>query len=217
MKSKREIFDRELRRNKFRVTVFGSARIKKGNPNYWQLFTLGELLGKRGIDVVTGGGPGTMEAVSRGHKIKKNGKDVHTIGLGIELPKIQKFNKSVDIRREFKRFSSRLDHFMLLSNAIIIAPGGIGTLLEFFYAWQLVQVKHICHIPIILMGKQWFKLIDWVKKDVLGRKFIDKEDLNLLFLANTPKEAVEIVEMAREEYNQGNKNFCLNYKKYRLD
>ena len=67
------------------------------------------------------------------------------------------------------------------------------------------------------MGKQWFKLIDWVKKDVLGRKFIDKEDLNLLFLANTPKEAVEIVEMAREEYNQGNKNFCLNYKKYRLD
>lgn len=207
----------ELRDKHFKVTIFGSARVKKGDKEYKQIYTLAKMLGKEGIEIVTGGGPGIMEAANKGSKKGSKGKkNLHTIGLGIKLPHEQGLNKSVDISKEFKRFSTRLDNFMLLSNVIIVSPGGVGTLLELFYSWQLVQVKQICNIPIILLGDMWPDLIKWLEKYPLKNKFFKKEDLKLLFLAKDCSEAVKMVNNAYKEYKKGDKNFCLNYKKYKL-
>lgn len=200
----------------FRVTIFGSARIKRGDIRYKEIKNLAKILGEKGFDVVTGGGPGLMEAVSRGHKEGSKKTRAHTIGIGIKLPREQRFNKYINIKREFHRFSNRLDTFMALSNAVVVAPGGIGTLLELFYTWQLAQVEHICDIPIILVGKQWPPLIKWIEKYPLKRKLLSRKDINLLFLADDYKEAVKMIDIAHKEYEKGGKNFCMNYKKYKL-
>ena len=114
------------------------------------------------------------------------------------------------------RFTNRLDQFMLLSNAVVVADGGVGTLLELFYTWQLVQTKKICSIPIILMGDMWPGIIDLIKKMPLKRKYFEKEDLNLLFLAKDYKEVLNIIEEVHGEFKKGKKDFCLNYKKYKF-
>jgi hypothetical protein len=173
-------------------------------------------LGERGLDVVTGGGPGLMAAATAGHKKGSVGTKAKSFGLGIKLPKEQKFNKNLDKKEDFVRFSSRLDKFMLLSNAVVVAPGGVGTMLEFFYTWQLVQVKHICSIPIILMGEQWPDLIKWLEKYPLKKKYFERHDLNLLFLADDSEDAMKVIDKAYEEFKKGNENFCLNSRKYRI-
>ena len=205
-----------LKRKEFRVTIFGSSRIKKNDPVYKQVYKLAHMVGERGIDVVTGGGPGLMAAASKGHKIGSKKTTAHAIGLGIRLPHEQKFNKSVDVHAEFKRFSSRLDNFMLLSNAIVVAPGGVGTLLELFYTWQLMQVQHICNIPVILMGDMWKGLLKWLKKQPLKRRYFDKKDLELLFVVKDSNQAIRIIDEAHKDFNRGGKNFCLNYKFYKV-
>src|SRR3989344_3852218 len=204
-------YKKELKEKRFRVSIFGSARIKKGDENYKQVYDLAKILGERGIDVVTGGGPGTMEAANSGHKNGSKITHSHSIGLSINLPKEQKTNKSVDIEKRFERFSSRLDNFMLLSNAVVVTPGGVGTLLELFYTWQLVQVKHRSNIPIILMGKQWKGLLKWLEKEPLKNKYFERKDLDLLFLAKNHKEVIQIIEQAYKEYKAGKKDF-LSYK-----
>lgn len=200
----------------FRVTVFGSARIKEGNLIYNQVRSLAKMLGERGFDVVTGGGPGLMKAASSGHKEGSKKTGAHAIGVGITLPKEQGFNKHIDIKKEFKIFSRRLDYFMNLSNVVVVASGGLGTLLELFYTWQLIQVKHTCHIPIILLGRQWPPLIKWIEKYPLKSKYLDRKDMGSLFLAKDSKEAIKMIDQAYKEYEKGGKNFCLNYKKYKL-
>jgi len=211
-----EKFREHIKEEKFRVTIFGSARAKRGNREYKQAYLLAKLLGEEGIEIVTGGGPGIMEAASRGHKKGRTSDKIHTIGLNIELPFEQKANKAVDISKNFTHFSRRLDNFMLLSNAIVVAPGGVGTLLELFYSWQLVQVKHICNIPIILLGDTWPPLIKWIEKNQLKKGFIDSKDLKLLFLAKDCPEAMRMIRQTHKEYKKGTKNFCLNYKRYKL-
>ena len=217
MKKSQSDLWRELKKRDFRVTIFGSARMKKGDQEYKEVYKLAKMIGERGIDMVTGGGPGIMEAASKGHKKGSKKSKAHTIGLNIKLPHEQRMNPYIEIKKEFTRFSERLDNFMLLSNAIVVAHGGIGTTLELFYAWQLMQAKHICHIPIILLGPQWKGLTNWLEKEPLKRKFFNKEDLNLLFHARNSKEAINIIEEAYSEYKKGNKNFCLNYKKYKIN
>ncbi len=207
---------RELKRNDFRVAIFGSARIKKSNPIYNQVYHLAEMVGERGMDIVTGGGPGLMEAANLGHKKGSKKIKSHSIGLGVKLPHEQKFNNAVQVQAEFRRFSKRLDNFMLLSNAIVIAPGGVGTLLEFFYTWQLMQVEQTCHIPVILMGSMYNDLIKWLKKGPLNKNYFKEEDLNTIFAVKNPEEAMKIIEASYKEFKKGNKNFCLNYKKYRI-
>lgn len=214
---KRKI-DKRIGSKHFHVTIFGSSRIKKNDSIYKQIYLLAKMIGERNIDVVTGGGPGIMEAANRGHRegVKKGKYDAHSIGLGIKLPHEQKFNESVQLYQKFEKFSRRLDNFMLLSNAIVVAPGGIGTLLEMFYAWQLMQVKHTCNIPFILLGKHWEGLIKWMEKYPLKQKYFKKVDLNLVFLANDYHEAIKIIDKAHEHWKKGGKDFCLNYKRYKL-
>lgn len=205
-------YKKEIKEKKFRVGIFGSARIKKRDKNYNQVYSLAKILGEKGIDVVTGGGPGTMKAANSGHKAGATNMHSHSIGLSIKLLKEQKSNNSIDIEKRFSRFSRRLDNFMLLSKAVVVAPGGVGTMLELLYAWQLVQVKNVCNIPIILMGGQWKELIKWLEKYPLKNKYFERKDLDLLFLVKDYKEAIEIIDQAYLEYKKDSKNFCLNYK-----
>lgn len=206
---------KEIDNKDFRVTIFGSARVKRGSMLYRQAQELGEYLGKKEIDVVTGGGPGLMEAANRGHKKTSNGR-AHSIGLNIYLKSEQHLNKYLDVSKEFKNFSKRLDNFMLFSNVIVIMPGGIGTILEAFYSWQLIQTNKICNIPIIFIGDMWPKLIKWMEKFPLKNKFIGDKDLKLVFLAKNCRDAMKMIDSAYLEYKKGTKNYCLNYKKYKL-
>ena len=171
-----------IKKRHFRVAIFGSARIKKGDSTYNLVYTLARMIAAQGIDVVTGGGPGLMNAVSKGHHAGRKGNNTHSIGLTIKLPKEQKKGYHLDIVEDFNKFSNRLDAFMQLSNAVVVAPGGIGTLLELFYSWQLVQVKHMCDIPIILLGNEWKGLIKWIRKSPFKKNLLDEKDFENIFI-----------------------------------
>ena len=149
-----------------------------------------------------------------GMKISK--KESHSIGLLIKLPREQKTAEFLDIKKEFYKFSNRLDDFMELSNVFVIAPGGIGTTLELFYTLQLIQVKQTCNVPVILLGNMWAPLIKWLEKYPIKNKLMNKEDLNSVFLAKNSEEAMKMITQAHEHYKKGDKNICLNYKRYKL-
>ncbi len=167
------------------------------------------------MDIVTGGGPGLMNAASEGHHVGRKDDSTHTVGLKILLPMEEKESEHLDIKREFNRFSHRLDTFMKLSNAVVVAPGGVGTLLEFFYTWQLMQVKQICNVPIILLGAMWLDLLHWIKKWPLQKKLLDATDVKLLFFAKNCPDAFQIIRKAYEGYVKRDEKFCLNFKKYK--
>ncbi len=198
----------------FTVAIFGSARIKESDPLFEEVRGLSKQLAAQGIDVVTGGGPGLMQAANQGHRQAMSGG--HSIGLRIRLSFEQRPNEHLDVKKDFERFSGRLDHFMSLANAVVVAPGGIGTLLELFYTWQLEQVKHICHIPIILYGEMWPGLIGWMRENVVDRGFAGEQDLQLVYHAKDRGEVMKIIDNAHAAFRKGGKNFCLNYKKYRI-
>ncbi len=202
-------------KKRFRVAIFGSARITKNDPIYDQVYNLAKLIAGKHFDVVTGGGPGLMDAASKGHKDGRTGNDSYSIGLNIKLPHEQKPNWHLDIKQEYNRFSTRLDTFMSLSNAIVVAPGGVGTLLEFVYTWQLVQVEHICDTPIILLGDQWQAFLEWVENHLLKHNFLDKKDLNDIFLAKDYNDAFNIITHCFQAYQQGEENICLNLQQYK--
>jgi len=205
MDKKRAQYLNELRKDEFRVTIFGSARVKKGNRLYEDIYSLGKTLAQRGIDIVTGGGPGLMAAASNGHKEGRKNNHAHAIGLEIELPNAQKTNEGVDVMRKFQRFSNRLDNFMLLSNIIVVTPGGVGTLLELFYSWQLVQKNKIATIPIIILGEDYKGLIKWLKEYQIKRKYFDRKDLDLLYYCKNAKEVMKIIENHYSKYKKQSK------------
>jgi predicted Rossmann-fold nucleotide-binding protein len=209
----------KINKNHFRVAMFGSARTKKGEKTYKLVHMLAKMVAESEMDLVTGGGPGLMDAASRGHHLgrKKNkNNSSHSIGLTINLPFEQHDGYHLDIKKDFNKFSGRLDAFMRLSNVVVVAPGGVGTILEFFYTWQLLQVKHICqNVPVILLGPMWEGLIEWIKKQPLKNKLLNKEDLDNLFLVNNCTEAMGIIKKAKKEFDSGSKNVCLNIKKYK--
>jgi len=207
---------KEINVEHFRVAIFGSARIKKADPRYKQIQGLARMIASEGIDVVTGGGPGIMEAANKGHREGRGKKKIHSFGLNIMLPKEQSANKHLDIKKDFIRFSERLDYFMYLSNVVVVAPGGIGTILELFYTWQLIQVKHICNIPIILLGDMWEPLIEWVKKYPLEKKFMKPEDMGHIFIAKSTKDAMSMIKAANEGFESRGDDYCLNFNKYNV-
>ncbi len=185
--------EEELKTNHFRVVVFGSARIKKEDERYKLTYELAKQIAKHDIDIVTGGGPGIMEAANAGHHAGRNGNYCHSIGITVRLPHEENYNSHLDVRKHFTRFSSRLDQFMVLSDVVVVMPGGVGTCLEFFYTWQLTQVKHISRIPIILMGEMWEGMYDWIQNEPLKKGFISSSDLDNISTAKTAKEALAII------------------------
>ena len=199
----------------FRVAIFGSARITKNDPAYQQIYELAKLIAAENIDIVTGGGPGIMDAANSGHQDGRKNTNCYSIGLNICLPDEQKPNLHLDIKKEFHRFSKRLDTFMNLSNAVIVAPGGVGTLLEFAYTWQLLQVKHIANIPIILLGTMWEEFLKWVHQHPLKNQFLDEEDLQSLFIANDIQKAFSIIQQCHKYYLEGHPEICTQLNKQR--
>jgi uncharacterized protein (TIGR00730 family) len=198
-----------------RVTIFGSARMKPGDRVYDEVYQIARGLAALGCDIVTGGGPGLMQAANAGHQSVDTASV--SIGLNIQLPYEQLPNPYLDIKREYGRFSERLDTFMSLSDAVVVAPGGIGTLLELFYAWQLVQVGHVCRTPIILFGGIWRPLLHWMNAEVLARGLVDASDLDGVFhVEDSPGQVVDLVRRLREERSR-TADTCVNFRKYRTD
>ena len=175
----------------FRVSIFGSARIESDSKEYKKVYNLAKELASNGADIVTGGGPGLMEAANAG--AKEGGSDAKSFGIRIELPFESGFNDHIDNKFNHKKFSSRLDEFMRLSHAVVVTPGGIGTLLEFFFAWQLMQVNHISARPIILVGSMWRGLIDWIKQNSLKKDLISKEDFDNIYVVDNIQEVTKML------------------------
>jgi len=195
---------RKLEDNRFyRTCIFGSARIKDNSSAYKDAFNLARQLAWRGIDILTGGGPGLMEAANMGATLGRREKNTRALsfGLSIQLEWEPEPNHHLDIKRHHMKFSSRLDDFMRLSNSIIVTPGGIGTLLELFFTWQLIQVQHIEHRPIVLLNRGfWTGLLDWIKEHPLAQNLISAKDMHPIALVDTIEEAVEIISKHHQEF-----------------
>jgi uncharacterized protein (TIGR00730 family) len=209
-------FEQEVRAKNFRVAIFGSARVKEYDQKYKMVSKVAELIGIHGIDVVTGGGPGLMEAANKGHRKGSKNNDADSLGLLIKLPNEQKSNSYLNVKKEFKEFIDRLENFLELSHAVIVAPGGIGTLLELVYTLQVVQVKKVESIPIILMGPMWLDLVKWMQKWQLKKEYIREEDFDSVYVVERPEEAMEIISAAHNMYNRKQKNLCPDLKKYKI-
>ena len=180
----------------YRVCIFGSARIKPNTPEYDDVFELARMLAWEGVDILTGGGPGLMEAANKGAKLGQSEKNTKSFsfGLSIELEWEPLPNRHLDVKRHHHRFSSRLDDFMRLSHAVIVTPGGVGTLLELFFTWQLLQVKHIEKRPFIFMNKDfWGGLIEWMRAQPLAHKLINEADFDSITVVDTPEEAYKVI------------------------
>ncbi len=174
----------------YRVCVFGSARIKADSDDYKQAKELAYALAKHGCDIVTGGGPGLMEAANMGAKTATN--DSRSIGVPIELPFEPDSNSHLDVKYHHRRFSSRLDEFMRISHAVVVTPGGIGTLLELLFTWQLLQVDHISTKPVVLLGKDmWSGFIDWMKNEPLKRELMNASDFDHLVIVDSVDEVID--------------------------
>ena len=181
----------EIGSDYFRVSIFGSARIKANTNEYAQVYELAKKLAQNKTDVVTGGGPGLMEAANAGSK--DGGSKTKSFGLHIDLPFESTPNDHLDITYHHKKFSSRLDEFMRISHAVIVTPGGIGTILELLYTWQLIQVNHISERPIILLGEMWNGLLDWMESEPLKKHLIDKSDFKNIEIVQSVDEAIELL------------------------
>ncbi|WP_261564991.1 TIGR00730 family Rossman fold protein [Frankia gtarii] len=172
------------------VTVFGSARISVDDPIYAQGRRLGAALAEAGFAVITGGGPGTMEAVNRGAQ-EAGGLSV---GLGIELPFEQRLNDWVDLGVSFRYFFVRKTMFVKYAEAFVILPGGVGTLDELFEALTLVQTGKVTRFPVVLIGSQyWSGLVEWLRSTVLPAGLIKESDLHILSITDDVDEAVRII------------------------
>lgn len=200
----------------FRVSIFGSARTKPGQPEYELAYSLAHELGRRHISVVTGGGPGQMEASNKGHRDACSDQ-TNSIGLTVRLPHEPEHNGLLDIEAHFEKFGNRLDHFMALSNAVVISAGGIGTCLEFFYTLQLSQVKHICPIPIILLDPMWEELLDWIKNTAVKRGFVSEHDFNNVIVAKDLFQALDIIDQTKKAFEEGGGEVCINAKIYKIE
>jgi hypothetical protein len=172
------------------VTVFGSARLDEGTPEYTQGVELGEALVKAGYAVITGGGPGLMEAPNRGAS-ESGGLSV---GLGIELPHEQHLNKWVDLGLNFRYFFARKTMFLKYSQAFITLPGGFGTMDELFEVLCMVQTGKVTNFPIVLIGTDfWSGLVDWIKQQLLGKGLISDADVELFLVTDSIDEAVNYI------------------------
>ena len=172
------------------VCVFGSARVKEGDPDYEAAREVGRLLAKRGFAVITGGGPGIMEAANRGCK-EAGGLSV---GCNIQLPFEQGSNPYVDIGMTFRYFFVRKTMFVKYAEGFVIFPGGFGTFDELFEALTLIQTKKVRNFPVVLMNRRYWKgLIDWIKESVLPEGKISPEDMDLLLCVDRPARAVDAV------------------------
>ena len=173
------------------VAVFGSARVEPADPTYATAVTTGRLFAEHGWAVVTGGGPGIMEAANRG--AQEGGGP--SVGFNIELPHEQHSNSYLDISLTFHHFYARKTMFVKASEGFIVFPGGFGTLDELFEALTLIQTGKVLHFPVVLIGRSyWRPILDWTRRIALAQGMVSAEDLTLLSVTDDPAEAFWIVD-----------------------
>jgi uncharacterized protein (TIGR00730 family) len=186
---------RPTRRRRFRVTIFGSART---DPDHWVYAAVRDLaaeLTRLGCDIVTGGGPGLMRAANEGARTAGVGPDGASVGIRVELPFEQDVNPFVSQVFEHRTFFSRLHHFVLVSDAFVVVPGGIGTVLETMMVWQLLQVRKLHDTPLILVGAMWAELVEWARRSMLrpDSPLASPEDFAIPVCCRTGPEVLDVL------------------------
>jgi uncharacterized protein (TIGR00730 family) len=172
------------------VTIFGSARVREGHRYYEAARAAGRCFAEHGWAVITGGGPGLMEAANRGTK-EAGGLSV---GFNIELPHEQGMNRYLDISYTFEHFYARKVCFVKPAEGFVLFPGGFGTLDELYEALTLIQTGKVLHFPVVLFGTDhWSRMLDWVREELLREHFISPTDVELLSLTDDVEEAAELV------------------------
>jgi uncharacterized protein (TIGR00730 family) len=187
-------FRRTTRQN-YRVTIFGSARLERDTVAYERVKQLAAELAKMGCDIVSGGGPGIMRAANEGaHSVDPKARQ-RSVGIRVALPFEQELNPFVGLAYEHRTFFSRLHHFMIASDAFVVVPGGIGTLLEMALAWQLLQVRKLYNTPLILVGKMWAELVEWGRRSMLikGNELASEIDFTIPHCVKTIEETIAVI------------------------
>jgi hypothetical protein len=187
-------FRRTTRQN-YRVTIFGSARIKPGTVAYDGVKQLAAELATIGCDIMSGGGPGLMQAANEG-ALSVDPEALHrSVGIRVDLPFEQAVNPFVGQVYDHRTFFSRLHHFMIISDAFVVVPGGIGTLLELSLVWQLLQVRKLYNTPLVLVGKMWPELVDWGRRFMLEKdsELASEADFAIPHCVSTIEEAVALI------------------------
>ena len=194
------------KRERYRVTIFGSARAKPGSFVYDEVKRVAAALAAMGCDVITGGGPGLMQAANEGAAAVNAPERNRSVGIRVELPFEQEVNPFVEQAFEHKTFFSRLHHFVLTSDAYVVTPGGIGTVLELMLVWQLLQVKHVHDTPLILVGNMWSELVDWAKKNLLKPELhlANPEDMAIPRCVSTADEAIALIRESHAKWLMDN-------------
>jgi uncharacterized protein (TIGR00730 family) len=198
---------RPTKRERYRVTIFGSARAKPGSFVYEEVKRCAAALAEMGCDIITGGGPGLMQAANEGAASVNAPERNRSVGIRVELPFEQEANPFVEQAFEHKTFFSRLHQFVLVSDAYIVTPGGIGTVLELTLIWQLLQVKHVHDSPLILVGNMWGELVDWAKKNLLKPELnlANPEDMSIPRCVKTADEAIALIRAHHAKWLAENK------------
>jgi uncharacterized protein (TIGR00730 family) len=181
------------KRERYRVTIFGSARAKPGTFGYEETKRVAAALAAIGCDIITGGGPGLMQAANEG--AASSPQRAQSVGIRVDLPFEQEVNAFVTQAFEHRTFFTRLHQFVLSSDAFIVAPGGIGTVLETMMIWQLLQVRHLESTPLILVGKMWPGLIEWARASMLAldTPLANPEDMLIPRCAANADEAIALI------------------------
>jgi hypothetical protein len=172
------------------ITLFGSSRVKEGDELYSRAYELALTLGKNGFNLITGGGPGVMEAVNKGALAA----GVKSVGINIELPFEQKANPYINLPLSFRYFFVRKVMFVKYAIAYVVLPGGFGTLDELFEAITLIQTKKMKPFPVILVGSDyWGEIVAFMRNQLLSRNMISKEDLNIVMVMDNPEEIAQYI------------------------
>jgi hypothetical protein len=184
---------RPSRIERYRVAIFGSARAGPGTFAYDEVKRAAAAFTAMGCDIVTGGGPGLMQAANEGAASAGDGHQ--SVGIRVELPFEQDANPFVEQVFRHKTFFSRLHHFVIASDAFVVAPGGIGTVLETFMIWQLLQVRCVQDVPLILVGPMWKDLVEWARNSMLDARLqlASPRDLDIPRCVETADEAIALV------------------------
>lgn len=172
------------------VSIFGSARLREGSPHYAVAQEVARRFSEAGLAVITGGGPGLMEACNKG----AHGQGGKSVGLAIQVPHETSANPHLDLSLTFRYFFVRKLMFVKYSSAFVICPGGFGTLDELFEALTLIQTRKIRRFPIVLLGTAfWAGLVDWIRERMLTEGCVDASDLTLFHVCDDPEEAAHFV------------------------
>jgi len=186
---------RPTRREQFRVTIFGSARVEQDHWVYAAVRDMSAELTRMGCAIITGGGPGLMQAANEGASLAAPDAKGRSVGIRIELPFEQDVNPFVGSAYEHRTFFSRLHHFVLVSDAFVVVPGGVGTVLELMMVWQLLQVRKLANTPLVLVGPMWQGLVDWHRQAMLrpGFELASEPDMAIPQVVPGAAEAIAIL------------------------